>query len=84
MLFRSPLANLSSSASLELLDLSQNLLARLRPGVFRGLGALRWLNLSSNALGASTHLHPPRNSSEEPALVGWDGGRAPGAADPPP
>ncbi|XP_059916650.1 leucine-rich repeat and transmembrane domain-containing protein 2-like [Gadus macrocephalus] len=75
------LANLSSSASLEVLDLSQNLLARLQPGLFLALGGLRWLNLSSNALGASTHLHPPRNTTEEPALMGWDGGsgsRGPG------
>ncbi|XP_061696616.1 leucine-rich repeat and transmembrane domain-containing protein 2-like isoform X2 [Syngnathoides biaculeatus] len=44
--------DLGKLTSLEVLDLSQNRFSSLRSGVFSNAGTLRWLNLSTNILGA--------------------------------
>ncbi|KAM9807487.1 uncharacterized protein ACB057_005280 [Neosynchiropus ocellatus] len=51
-------------SSLEVLDLSQNKFSILRPGVFSGLSALRWLNLSSNYLGGLPATSESNNSAD--------------------
>ncbi|XP_077425653.1 trophoblast glycoprotein-like [Vanacampus margaritifer] len=49
--------------SLEILDISQNRFSGLPSGAFSNLGGLRWLNLSTNLLGA--HLTTAANTSKE-------------------
>lgn len=56
------MVELSNFSHLEVLDLSQNRLSGLQPGVFSGLSSLRWLNLSANNLGMQPATPDPNSS----------------------
>lgn len=69
---------LSNLSSLELLDLSHNLLYTLQSGVFASLGSLRWLNLSSNDFGDHLETFDPNSSARGLLDAAGSGGRGVG------